>query len=48
MRKLVLILLVSIAVITFIRAFDNHSESRTELIPAELISPDGIIPMIVN
>ena len=36
MRKLVLILLVSIAVVTFIRAYDNNSGNfQTEFIPAD-------------
>ena len=34
MRKLVFILLISIAVVTFIRAYDNYSEGpQVELVP---------------
>ena len=41
MRKLVLILLVSIAVITFIRAFDDTDGIYSE-------NFDGTVPMVVN
>ena len=42
MRKLVLILMAFIAVVTFIRAFDNSSGINTQGISSQGIQPAGI------
>jgi len=42
MRKLVLILIAFIAVVTFIRAYDNSDRAMPRLKPAELNSGESI------